>query len=197
MAEAESKKRATARSSSTPIPTTDYHSIRSLRVLMKTMPSRSRFRWDRVAAVLLLLTTCAAYAEGKSPLKQSLNGAPVGVEEKAPPSRTERGKDGAPLGVENDAHAAWLRYAPVHDPSILRRYDRVVGFGESEVLRTAETELLRGLQDMLGRSFPQEKPAVFRHKNLTSDGVIVLGTVASLKPQFPAVFKDTELKPDG
>ncbi len=147
--------------------------------------------------MVLLLTTCAAYAEGKSSLKQSLNGAPAGVEEKAPPRRTERGKDGAPLGVENDAHAAWLRYAAVHDPSILRRYDRVVVFGESEVLRTAETELLRGLQGMLGRSFPQEKPAVFRHKNLTSDGVIVLGTVTSLKPQFPALLKTRNLKPDG
>src|SRR5580704_4244688 len=129
---------------------------------MKTTPSHPRFRWDRVAAVLFLLTTCAAYGEGKSPLKQSLTGAPAGVEEKDPPSRTERGKDGAPSGVENDAHAAWLRYAPVHDPAILQHYDRVVVFGESEVLRTAETELLRGLQDMLGRSFQTETLSTFR-----------------------------------
>ncbi len=179
---------------------------------MKTTPSHSGFRWDRVAAVLLLLTTCAACAEGKSSLKQSLNGAPAGVEEKAPPSRTERGKDGAPLGVENDAHAAWLRYAAVHDPSILRRYDRVVVFGESEVLASAETELLRGLRRMLGRGLRLETEAAFIAERPASPGrtaeaavatqaegraVIVLGTVASLKPQFPAVFKDTELKPDG
>ncbi len=141
---------------------------------MKMTPLRRGFRWSGVTVVCLLLATVA---EGKSPLKGSLNGAAS--------------------GVENDAHAAWLRYAPVHDPAVLQHYDRLVVFGDSEVLLTAEAELLRGLHSMLGRSFQVEEPAVFRHKNLTSHGVIVVGTVASLKAQFPALFNDTELKPDG
>jgi alpha-glucuronidase len=125
----------------------------------------------------IVVISAAAFGEDKAPPKRSLNGAP--------------------LGVGMGGRDAWLRYAPVDGPAVLQHYDSVVVYGESEVLRTAETELFRGLHGMLGPSFRSEKPATFRHKNLTSNGVIVLGTVTSLKPQFPALLKDTELQPDG
>jgi alpha-glucuronidase len=115
-------------------------------------------------------------------------------DETAPPKRS---LNGAPLGVGRAGQEAWLRYAPIPDPAILKGYNRVSRFGESEVLRTAETELLRSLQGMLGRTFQLEKTVTFRHNNLTSNGVIVLGTSASLKTQFPALLKDAQLKPDG
>jgi len=94
----------------------------------------------------------------------------------------------ARAGAET-GHNAWLRYAPVHSPSALRHYDRVVVLGESEVLRTAETELLRGLHGMLGRSLHVEKRV--------SSAAVVLGTVAFLQRQFPSLSPAPELQPDG
>jgi alpha-glucuronidase len=152
-----------------------------IRFLAFLMTTRSRFRRLRsflsvclIFVIIGTLSSAAVCADSKALPKRSLNGAPSGV-----------GED------------AWLRYARLSDASVLHNFDRVVVYGESEVLRTAETELLRGLQGMLGRTFQVVSPAIFRHQNLTSGGVIVLGSVSSLKQQFPGLLQNTELAPDG
>src|ERR1700722_12393865 len=123
--------------------------MRSLAFLMTT---RSRFRLLRylppVCLVFLIIGT--------------MNSAAISADGKAPP---ERSLNGASLGVGDDA---WLRYARLSDASALQSFDRVVVFGESDVLGTAETELLRGLRGMLGRDFQIESPTTFQHHNLTS-----------------------------
>ena len=73
-------------------------------------------------------------------------------------------------------HDAWLRYAPIHDASVLQKYDRIVVLGETEVLQSAGTELARGLQSMLGRTLPLQKEM--------SSGAIVLGILPSLPKQL-------------
>jgi alpha-glucuronidase len=140
------------------------------------MTTRPRFLLAASLAFLIIvaLSSVAVCADDKAPPKRSLNGAASGVREDA-----------------------WLHYARLSDASVLQNFDRVVVFGESEVLRTSDTELLRGLRGMLGRTFQMESPATFRHHNLTSDGVIVLGTVSLLKQQFPALLRTLGLKPDG
>lgn len=56
--------------------------------------------------------------------------------------------------------AAWLRYQPIQDPAVRRRYDSlpsaVVTLGDSEVLRSARLELVRGVGGMLGRRLSAE-----------------------------------------
>jgi alpha-glucuronidase len=86
-------------------------------------------------------------------------------------------------------HDAWLRYAAIHWPSPLQRYHRVVVLGESEVTHTAEAELVRGLQGMLGRRLQSGKRI--------SSGAIVLGTLPSLEQKFPHLSQSVELEPDG
>jgi len=134
------------------------------------------------------------------------------AQEGAPPSRKEGGEDGASSGVEKAGHDAWLRYAPVHNPGAMRRYDRVLVFGDSELLHTAEAELLRGLQRAAG-----SQPSIFRKtpgstpplggwgsslpaERQAADAAIVLGTVVSLRMQFPglsSVLAAPALRPDG
>jgi alpha-glucuronidase len=132
--------------------------------------------------IAVLLISAAARAESHSPPPRNSPEARSGIEE-------------GRLGMAGQE--AWLRYAPVPEASSLQAYDRVVLLGGSEVLQTAEAELLRGLQRMLGRSFQAETPAGFHHRNQTSSGLIALGTIASLKPDFPVLLTDVEFKADG
>jgi alpha-glucuronidase len=131
--------------------------------------------------IAVLLIPVAARAESNGP----------------PPRNLAEARSGVPEGGDGMAgHEAWLGYAPVPDSPSLQPYGRVVVFGNSEVLWTAEAELRRGLQHMLGRKFQAETPAIFHHKNRTSSGLIVLGTMASLKPDFPAPRADLEFRAD-
>ena len=71
-------------------------------------------------------------------------------------------------------HDAWLRYAPIHDASVLQKFDRIVVLGETEVLQSARTELARGLQSMLGRTLPLQK-------EMSSGAIVLLSQCQSVR----------------
>jgi alpha-glucuronidase len=107
-------------------------------------------------------------------------------EEKAPPKRS---LNGAPLGVGMGGHEAWLRYAPVRHPAIGQRYDRVSMFGDSDILRTAKAELVRGMHEMLGKDLLADQ----RLQTPT----IILSTQADLGQPDPPLSTAPALLPDG
>jgi alpha-glucuronidase len=155
-------------------------------------PSRSWFRpclpaelpisLNIALLIAALLLSVSARAESNAP----------------PPGNFAEARSGVPEGGGGMAgHEAWLGYAPVPHAWSLQSYGRVVRFGNSEVLGTAEAELLRGLERMLGRKFQAETPATFHYPNRTSTGWIALGTMASLPPYFPALGTDSGFKADG
>ena len=101
-------------------------------------------------------------------------------------------------GLAETGEAAWLRYAPVENPSARRRYDalpeRVATPGDSEVLRTAQQELVRGVDGMLGRKLSIET----RWPDpLPRNGLIVLGTAGTLRPYLAGVRGLHDLPEDG
>jgi alpha-glucuronidase len=104
---------------------------------MMTMRSPRRFRWDFFAAVLVLVGATAAFADDKAPPKQSLGGAPSGI-----------GK----IGSIEAGREAWLRYAPIGDRFRTRRHDEFFLFGETDLLRIAQMEYLRGMRAMTGQN---------------------------------------------
>jgi alpha-glucuronidase len=87
---------------------------------------------------------------------------------------------------------AWLRYAPLSREQ-MAQYSTlpttVAALGDSEVSTSAQSELIRGLQGMLGRS-------VHGARSLTSEGAIILGTLPQLHAKNiplkapPALDKD-------
>ncbi|HEV3276876.1 MAG TPA: alpha-glucuronidase family glycosyl hydrolase [Terriglobia bacterium] len=89
--------------------------------------------------------------------------------------------------------AAWLRYQPIQDPAVRRRYDSmpsaVVTLGDSEVLRSARLELVRGVGGMLGRRLSAEPNHT--GPNLTEPqppgGLILLGTLVQLRGALPSL----------
>jgi alpha-glucuronidase len=89
--------------------------------------------------------------------------------------------------------AAWLRYAPL-DRQSAKNYSAlpatVVAFGDSAVLNSAESELIRGLRGMLGRTLREVK-------NLPAENSIILGTFAALKDLSPEVARRADLREDG
>jgi alpha-glucuronidase len=86
---------------------------------------------------------------------------------------------------------AWLRYAPLN-PQAAKLYQnapsKVLLRGDSLVLRTADQELARGLQQMLGRSF--------RGGSVAQDAFL-LGKLPDMKPLDPKLKAPQALKPDG
>jgi alpha-glucuronidase len=82
---------------------------------------------------------------------------------------------------------AWLRYVPLDDTTAQRdrvALNTVTLLGDSEVLRSARQELIRGVQGMLGRTLREEpKPS--------RDGVVI-GTA----DQLPKEWQMTSLLPD-
>ena len=87
---------------------------------------------------------------------------------------------------------AWLRY-PSLDAKAAKTYDhlpsRVVVLGDSEVMKSAQQELVRGLERMLGRKIGMEpKP---------TKSAIILGTLAELHAIAPDLRPAQELIPDG
>ncbi|HEV2274538.1 MAG TPA: alpha-glucuronidase family glycosyl hydrolase [Acidobacteriaceae bacterium] len=96
------------------------------------------------------------------------------------------------LPAENGADG-WLRYAPIQNQVTLRQYaplpGKIVALGSSVIVHTAETESVRGLQSMLGRTIQVES-------SLPAEDSFVLGTIAQLQPQFPG-WHPPALKAEG
>jgi alpha-glucuronidase len=99
----------------------------------------------------------------------------------------------ASQGFSESGAEAWLRYAPLK-PAIAARYSHlpatVVILDDSALLKSARTELLRGMRRMLGRtlgvttSFPEKE-------------AIVLGTVEAIRNMEPSFLADAHLQGDG
>ena len=96
----------------------------------------------------------------------------------------------ASSGLAETGAEAWLRYAQL-SPGIAEQYlslpATLVTLGDSTVLRSARTELLRGFQGMLGRTLRIETPG-------PTEPAIVMGAfeqVQKLDPRFKAA-KDLE-----
>jgi alpha-glucuronidase len=66
----------------------------------------------------------------------------------------------APLARPETGYDAWLRYRPIQDPSVRQEYALlpavVVTAGDSEILKSAQAELERGIRGMLGRALRVE-----------------------------------------
>ncbi len=87
----------------------------------------------------------------------------------------------------------WLRYIPV-EGSARQKYDAlpasVVVLGDSAILRTAQSELVRGIDGMLGRTLRAEK-------GLSQEASIILGTLDEVKAAAPALHLRDKLAEDG
>ena len=89
---------------------------------------------------------------------------------------------------------AWLRYAPIEDKSARERYDGlpavVVALGDSDVVRSAKQELIRGVQGMLGRTL-RDAP------QLPKEDTILLGTFDVIEAALPEAGKLPNVAEDG
>ncbi|MGS2618718.1 alpha-glucuronidase family glycosyl hydrolase [Micromonospora sp. LZ34] len=95
-----------------------------------------------------------------------------------------------------DGYRLWLRYQPVAHPERRREYERaftqLVRQGDTPLLRSAESELVRGLAGLLERDAPTAPEP-------TQPGAIVFGTPASsalIRSEIPA-GELTELGAEG
>jgi alpha-glucuronidase len=88
---------------------------------------------------------------------------------------------------------AWLRYAPLAVKAA-REYDALprntIALGNSQILTTAQKELVRGMQGMLGGSFSMSAGA-------PTGPAIVLGTVAQVQSIAPDLRIGERLQGDG
>jgi alpha-glucuronidase len=88
--------------------------------------------------------------------------------------------------------AAWLRYAPL-DSTTAKTYDGLpsgsVVLGKSPVLATAQQELTRGLEKLLGRTL--------KSGDTIKSSAIVLGTIRDLHSVAPALQPQSSLEADG
>ena len=102
------------------------------------------------------------------------------------------------LGFAESGEAAWLRYARL-TPALAAQYESlpatVVLLGDSPVLESAQSEIVRGIRGMLGRTLRQVpgvrcqdvRPSSCTTTSLPKEPVILLGTIASIRridPQF-------------
>ena len=85
------------------------------------------------------------------------------------------------LRAENGS-AAWLRYAPITDPGTSQLYSQLpaatVSLDSSLIELTAQNELVRGVQSMLGRTLRIES-------EMPGEDCILLGTLASVNGSPP------------
>ena len=91
-------------------------------------------------------------------------------------------------------YSAWLRYAPIEDDIIRRRYDAmpasVFALGDSASIQAAQRELILGVRGMLGRTLRAEvRP--------TNESTIILGTLGSVKEAEPTLRLAGNLRDDG
>lgn len=88
---------------------------------------------------------------------------------------------------------AWLRYAPL-DAQSARNYSAlpaaVVVLGNSPPLSSAQSELIRGVRGMLGRTLREER-------RLPAENSIILGTFAALNDLSPELAQPLDLREDG
>src|SRR5271163_4007390 len=88
---------------------------------------------------------------------------------------------GATSGRAETGADAWLRYAPLEKLAAQMYSDlpvTVVVLGDSPVLNSAKTELLRGVRGMLGRSLRELG-------SLPQESAIVVGTLSALRGGSP------------
>jgi alpha-glucuronidase len=87
----------------------------------------------------------------------------------------------------------WLRYARLDQPEQVK-YSAlpasVVALGNSEVVHTAQEELVRGVHGMLGRTMREDK-------ELPAENAIVLGTLDSIHQSVPNLSAPNDLGDDG
>lgn len=98
----------------------------------------------------------------------------------------------APAKAE-DGSAAWLRYAPL-DGEPARTYNSLpaatVLLGDKPVLTTAQSELVRGVKSMLGRTLRVSL-------DIPREDAIVIGTLAQLRIVAPDLKPQQNLSGDG
>ncbi len=89
---------------------------------------------------------------------------------------------------------AWLRYTPITVAAQSDSYGRlpatVVALDRSPVITSAQEEIVRGFQGMLGRTLRIAGKPV-------SEDMIVLATTNSLRREYPALAIPRDLDPDG
>jgi alpha-glucuronidase len=93
----------------------------------------------------------------------------------------------APGAMPDDFDETWLRYAPIHDPAVLREYQSlppaIVRLDDAPTVRSAQLEIARGIRCMLGRVLRIETQAA-----ALGDGpAIVVGTEAEIEHAFAAL----------
>jgi alpha-glucuronidase len=100
---------------------------------------------------------------------------------------------GASCSLAESGAAAWLRYAPL-ERSAAQKYSalprNLVVLGESPVLDSAKSELIRGIQGMMGRTLREEK-------SFPQENAIVLGTLSALRADAPELLEHADLHEDG
>ena len=92
-------------------------------------------------------------------------------------------------------YEAWLRYAAIDDASLRKSYENtlpaaVVTLGHSEVEQSAQSELIRGVRGLLGRTERVET-------TLPAENAILLGTINEMKRVVPTFNAPTNLIEDG
>jgi len=90
-------------------------------------------------------------------------------------------------------HEAWLRYAPLHDSEraqYLSLPASAVALGDSELVRNAQRELIRGFRGMMGRTLREGK-------ELPAESAFVLGTLDSVHIAIPNLHPSSQLVSDG
>ena len=88
----------------------------------------------------------------------------------------------------------WLRYAPIADAKIKAEYEKlptgVVSLDDSAQARSAQAEMVRGFQSMLGRTLHVGTA-------VPANSAFVLGTVTEIQQRFPGWKSAEPLKPEG
>lgn len=89
---------------------------------------------------------------------------------------------------------AWLRYARMDDAQARRCYEGLpavtVALGDSEVVKAAQAELVRGIRAMLGRTLRMEAAP-------PGESAFLLGTLGAVKKVAPGFQAPADLKEDG
>ena len=97
------------------------------------------------------------------------------------------------LAAEN-GYDAWLRCEKIDDPRVAHRCDSlpavVVTLDDSAVVKTAQTELMRGVRGMLGRTLRIEN-------TLPGENTIIIGTFDAVKKVLPVFTAPTDVIEDG
>ncbi|MBV8630374.1 MAG: glucosiduronase, partial [Silvibacterium sp.] len=88
----------------------------------------------------------------------------------------------------------WLRYAPIADAQVRAQYERlpdsIVSLDDTVLARSAQAELVRGVEGMLGRKL-RVKTAI------QEESAIVLGTVTEIEARSPHWKPSSSLKREG